>query len=36
MNQETKNALEQLVYLIAVLIFLAMIRQLYIFLTDLI
>lgn len=36
MNQEAKNALEQVVYLVVVLIFLALIRQLYIFLTDLV
>ncbi len=36
MNQEAKNAIEQFVYLVVVLIFLALIRQLYIFLTDLV
>lgn len=33
-SPEAKNALEQVVYLVVVLIFLALIRQLYIFLTD--
>lgn len=36
MNQEAKNALEQVVYLVVVLVILALIRQLYIFLTDLV
>lgn len=36
MNQEAKNALEQVVYLVVVLMFLALIRQLYIFLTSLV
>lgn len=36
MNQEAKNAIEQVVYLVVVLVVLALIRQLYIFLTDLV
>lgn len=36
MNQEAKNIVEQIVYLVVVLVLLALMRELYIFLTDLV
>lgn len=36
MNQEAKNVVEQVIYLVVVLVMLALMRELYIFLTDLV